>query len=50
MPLHTLRADVEYGFAEAKTAMGQIGVKTWIYKGDAQIPSLEKSEPTLGFL
>ena len=28
-----LRADVEYGFAEAKTAMGQIGVKAWIYKG-----------------
>ena len=50
VPLHTLRADVEYGFAEAKTAMGQIGVKAWIYKGDAQIPSLEKSEPSLGFL
>ncbi len=50
VPLHTLRADVEYGFAEAKTAMGQLGVKTWIYKGDAQIPSLEKSEPSLGFL
>ena len=50
VPLHTLRADVEYGFAEAKTAMGQIGVKAWIYKGDAQIPSLEKAEPSLGFL
>ncbi len=50
VPLHTLRADVEYGFAEAKTAMGQIGVKAWIYKGDAKIPSLEKSEPSLGFL
>lgn len=50
VPLHTLRADVEYGFAEAKTAMGQIGVKAWIYKGDAKIPSLEKAEPSLGFL
>ncbi len=34
VPLHTLRADIDYGFAEAKTTMGQIGVKTWIYKGE----------------
>lgn len=34
VPLHTLRADIQYGFAEAKTTMGQIGVKVWIYKGD----------------
>ena len=34
LPLHTLRADVEYGFAEADTTVGQIGVKTWIYKGE----------------
>jgi small subunit ribosomal protein S3 len=34
LPLHTLRADVDYGFHEAKTAFGQIGVKTWIYKGE----------------
>jgi len=34
VPLHTLRADVDYGFAEAHTTMGQIGVKTWIYKGE----------------
>ncbi len=34
VPLHTLRADIDYGFAEAKTTMGQIGVKVWIYKGD----------------
>ena len=33
VPLHTLRADVDYGFAEAKTAYGVIGVKVWIYKG-----------------
>jgi small subunit ribosomal protein S3 len=34
VPLHTLRADVEYGFTEAKTTYGIIGVKCWIYKGD----------------
>lgn len=34
VPLHTLRADIQYGFAEAKTTMGQIGVKVWIYKGE----------------
>jgi len=34
VPLHTLRADVDYGFAEAKTTSGIIGIKTWIYKGE----------------
>lgn len=34
VPLHTLRADINYGFFEAKTTMGQIGVKVWIYKGE----------------
>ncbi|NIR29808.1 MAG: 30S ribosomal protein S3 [Gammaproteobacteria bacterium] len=34
VPLHTLRADVDYGFAEAKTTYGVIGVKVWIYKGE----------------
>lgn len=34
VPLHTLRADIDYGFAESLTAMGLIGVKVWIYKGD----------------
>ena len=34
VPLHTLRADIDYGFAEAKTAYGIIGVKTWIFKGE----------------
>jgi small subunit ribosomal protein S3 len=34
VPLHTLRADIQYGFAEARTTMGQIGVKVWIYKGE----------------
>ena len=34
VPLHTLRADIDYGLAEAHTQMGQIGVKVWIYRGD----------------
>ena len=34
VPLQTLRADIDYGFAEAKTTFGQIGVKVWIYKGE----------------
>ncbi len=34
VPLHTLRADVDYGFAEARTTYGVIGVKVWIYKGE----------------
>ncbi len=34
VPLHTLRADIDYGFSEAPTAAGQIGVKVWIYKGE----------------
>jgi len=34
VPLHTLRADVDYGFREAKTTSGRVGVKVWIYKGD----------------
>ncbi|MCS6786510.1 MAG: 30S ribosomal protein S3 [Thiobacillaceae bacterium] len=34
VPLHTLRADIDYGFAEAKTTYGVIGVKVWVYKGD----------------
>jgi small subunit ribosomal protein S3 len=34
VPLHTLRADLDYGFSEAKTTYGILGVKVWIYKGD----------------
>ncbi len=43
VPLHTLRADIQYGFFEAKTTMGQIGVKVWIYRGDV----LQQSKPTV---
>ncbi|MEM9406721.1 MAG: 30S ribosomal protein S3, partial [Acidobacteriota bacterium] len=34
LPLHTLKAEIDYGFAESRTSYGVIGVKTWIYKGD----------------
>jgi len=34
VPLHTLRADIDYGFSEASTTYGIIGVKVWIYKGE----------------
>jgi small subunit ribosomal protein S3 len=38
LPLHTLRADIDYGFSEARTSFGQIGVKCWIYKGELDPP------------
>ena len=43
VPLHTLRADIDYGFREAKTTYGRIGVKVWIYKGDV-LPYKTSSE------
>ncbi|MBI4266810.1 MAG: 30S ribosomal protein S3 [Chloroflexi bacterium] len=43
VPLHTIRADIDYGFTEAHTVMGRIGVKVWIYKGDV-IPEHKKPE------
>jgi small subunit ribosomal protein S3 len=39
LPLHTLRADIDYGFAEALTTFGKIGVKCWIYKGEMKDPT-----------
>jgi small subunit ribosomal protein S3 len=48
VPLQTLRADIDYGFAEATTTMGQIGVKVWIYKGDLQ-PRRAVAEPVGGW-
>jgi len=41
VPLHTLRADIDYGFTEARTTLGRIGVKVWIYKGDV-LPEIEE--------
>ncbi len=46
IPLHTLRADINYGFAEARTTYGCIGVKTWIFKGERLT---EKKGPKDGF-
>jgi small subunit ribosomal protein S3 len=43
VPLHTLRADIDYGFVEARTTMGRIGVKVWIYKGDV-LPEPKEEE------
>ncbi len=43
VPLHTLRADIDYGFTEARTALGRIGVKVWIYKGDI-LPERKEAE------
>jgi small subunit ribosomal protein S3 len=43
VPLHTLRADVDYGFTEAHTTLGRIGVKVWIYKGQV-LPELKITE------
>ncbi|MFO7612608.1 MAG: 30S ribosomal protein S3 [Clostridia bacterium] len=44
IPLQTLRADIDYGFAEANTTYGKIGVKTWIYKGEVLPERKDKSE------
>ena len=48
VPLHTLRADVDYGFTEARTTMGRIGVKVWIYKGQIlpEPKTVEEAEVT----
>jgi small subunit ribosomal protein S3 len=44
VPLHTIRADIDYGQAEARTTFGRIGVKAWIYKGDVLPEAKEKPE------
>ena len=47
VPLHTLRADIDYGFCEARTLLGRIGCKVWLYKGDvfAQVEEIEAPPP-----
>ena len=47
IPLQTLRADIDYGFAEAYTTYGRIGVKVWIYKGEI-LPVKQKMNPEEG--
>ena len=44
IPLQTLRADIDYGFAEANTTYGKVGVKVWIYKGEV-LPKKAEEEP-----
>ena len=43
-PLHTLRADIDYGFAEADTTYGKLGIKVWIYKGEV-LPGQKEAKP-----
>lgn len=45
IPLQTLRADIDYGFTEAKTVMGKIGIKVWVFKGEI-MPDTQKVERT----
>jgi len=45
IPLQTLRADIDYGFAEAATTYGRIGVKVWIYKGEVLNSTLRSTNP-----
>jgi small subunit ribosomal protein S3 len=44
VPLHTLRANIDYGFYEARTTFGRIGVKVWIYKGDVTAKELAREQ------
>lgn len=46
MPLHTLRADIDYGVAEAHTIMGRIGIKVWVYRGDILPEARRRSATT----
>jgi small subunit ribosomal protein S3 len=56
VPLHTLRANIDYGFYEARTTFGRIGVKVWVYKGDvtslsaarARAAAAEQRRPSTG--
>jgi small subunit ribosomal protein S3 len=48
VPLHTLRADISYGFAQAKTTYGVIGIKAWIFRGEVLTKEEEKQKIALG--
>jgi small subunit ribosomal protein S3 len=47
VPLHTLRADIDYGFGEAKTTYGVIGIKVWVYKGEV-MPKADAAQAAAG--
>jgi small subunit ribosomal protein S3 len=44
VPLHTLRANIDYGFAEAHTTFGRIGVKVWVYRGEAPVTRADREQ------
>jgi small subunit ribosomal protein S3 len=44
VPLHTLRADIDYGFAEAHTTYGVIGIKVWVFKGEVMAHNAEPAQ------
>jgi small subunit ribosomal protein S3 len=48
VPLHTIRADIDYGFSEAHTTMGRLGIKVWIYKGDVLPEAKEEGAADAG--
>ena len=48
VPLHTLRADVNYGLAEARTTYGVIGIKVWIFRGEVLTKQEEEQRAALG--
>jgi small subunit ribosomal protein S3 len=45
LPLHTLRADIDFGFTEARTTYGVIGVKCWVYKGEILQQKKREAQP-----
>jgi small subunit ribosomal protein S3 len=48
VPLHTLRADIHYGLAEARTTFGVIGVKVWVYRGDGTVRHQDERKAGVG--
>src|SRR5258706_15137316 len=48
VPLHTLRADISYGFAESKTTYGVIGVKVWIFRGEVLTEEEQQQKTAMG--
>jgi small subunit ribosomal protein S3 len=44
VPLHTLRADIDYGFSEARTTYGVIGIKVWVFKGEVMAHNAEPAQ------
>ena len=47
VPLHTLRADIDYGFAEANTVYGKLGIKCWVCKGETKVQKPQSMTETV---